>query len=275
MKVAFNTMFKNESKLLDVVLPIWSKYKIDLFVFYDDNSTDNSHEIIAKHLSSDRYQIINDHLPEFNESHQRQRMIDESIMRDVDIILTIDADELLTSTIVNDFDNFLNEYKTNDMLLFWYNSVNDSISYYRNDPSYTNNYRSFVLPVDKIGRLNSANFKYHTPRTPAVHLPKTYTKKYGVIHLQAANTRFYAIKQLWYKHHEFVKYGHSIEFINDRYDSVVNNFNFNPVKIDDELIEGIDIDLTVFDRLEEEKGYLDFIRKNYNEKLVTFGKQYL
>lgn len=275
MKVGFNTMFKNEARLLDVVLPIWSKYKIDLFVFYDDNSTDNSCEIISKHLSSDRFLIINDLLPSFNEGHQRQRMIDESIINGVDIILTIDADELLTSSIVNNFDEFLNEYKHNDMQLFWYNCVNDSISFYRNDPEYQNNYRTFVLPVDKIGRLNSANFKYHTPRTPAVHLPKTQTKKYGVIHLQAANTRFYAIKQLWYKHHELVKYGHSVEFINQRYDGVVNNFNFNPTKIDPELIGGINIDLSVFDRLEEEKGYLDFIKNNYNERLVTFGKQYL
>lgn len=275
MKVGFNTMFKNESKLLEVVLPIWSKYKIDLFVFYDDNSDDDSCEVIAKHLSSDRYMIINDKLPSFNEGHQRQRMIDESIINDVDIILSIDVDELLSSTIVNNFDEFLKEYETNDMLLFWYNSVNGSLDYYRNDPSYTNNYRSFVLPVTNIGRLNTAEYKYHTPRTPKVHLPKIISKKYGIIHLQAINTRYYAIKQLWYKHHEFVKYGHTVDFINNRYDGVVNGLDFNPIKIDDELIEGISVDVSVFDRLAEEKGYLDFIRENYNEKLITFGKQYL
>jgi len=275
MKVAFNTMFKNESKLLDAVLPIWVKYKVDLFVFYDDNSTDNSIEIIEKHLEKDRFIILNDKLESFNEGYQRQKMIDESIMSDVDIIFCIDTDELLSSTIVNDWDNFLNVYKTHDMQLFWYNSVNGSLKYYRNDPSYSNNYRTFVLPVGNIGRLNTSNFKYHTPRTPNVFLPKIFTKEYGVIHLQAIDTRYYAIKQLWYKHHEFVNYGHGVDFINDRYDPVVNNLQFNPTEIDKKLIDGIDLDLTIFNALEQEKGYLKFIHENYNDKLITFGQQFL
>ena len=264
MKVMFNTMFKNESKLLDVVLPIWSKYKIDMFVFYDDNSTDDSIEIIGKHLDKNRFIILNDKLPSFNESYQRQN-----------IIMSIDVDELLSSTIVNNWSEFLKNYQTHDMQLFWYNSVNDSIGYYRNDPSYSNNYRTFVLPVGNFGRLNTSNFKYHTPRTPQVFLPKSFSREYGVIHLQAVNTKYYAIKQLWYKHHEFVKYGHDIEFINDRYDPVVNNLQFNAAKIDERLIDGIDIDLSVFEILEKEKGYLNFIKEHYNENLITFGKQFL
>jgi len=275
MKVAFNTMFKNESRLLDVVLPIWSKYKVDLFVFYDDNSTDNSIEIIAKHLDKSRYVIFNDKLESFNEGYQRQKMIDESIQLDMDILLCIDVDELLTSTIVNDWDNFLEVYKTHDMELFWYNSVNDSLENYRNDPAYNSNYRTFVLPVTDIGRLNTSNYKYHSPRTPFVNLPKTRSKHYGVIHLQAISTRYYVIKQLWYKHHEFVNYGHSVEFINERYDPVINGLNFNQAKISEEMIDGITIDLSVFDKLEEEKGYLTFIKENYNEELITFGNEFL
>jgi hypothetical protein len=80
---------------------------------------------------------------------------------------------------------------------------------------------------------------------------------------------------LWYKHHELVNYGHSVEFINGRYDSVVNQFNFQPEQIDPKLIEGITFDVSVFDGLEEDKGYLKFIKENYNEGLVTFGKEFL
>jgi hypothetical protein len=275
MKVAFNTMFKNESKLLSAVLPIWSTYKIDLFVFYDDNSIDNSLEIIKTFLSPERYIIINDFLTSFNEGYQRQKMIDVSIMNDVDIIFSIDADELLTTSIIDDWDQFLMSYTEKDTQLFWYNSVNNSIEFYRNDPSYINNYRSFVLPTNNIGRLNTKEYKYHTPRTPQVFLPKDFSKKYGVIHLQAINTKYYAIKQLWYKHYEFVHYNHSVEMINNRYDSVINGLNFNPQKIDTSLIRGISIDANLFDDLEKEKGYLDFIHQNYNEKLITFGKNYL
>ena len=275
MKIAFNTMVKNEAKLLSVILPIWSTYKVDLFVFYDDNSNDNSIEVIKTLLPSERYIIINDFLPSFNEGYQRQKMIDISIMNNIDIIFSMDSDELLTTSIVNDWEEFLLSYNVKDTQLFWYNSVNYSIEYYRNDPSYVNNYRSFVLPTNNIGRLNTKEYKYHTPRTPNVFLPKDFSKKYGVIHLQAINTKYYVIKQLWYKHYEFVNYNHSVEMINNRYDSVVNNLNFNPQKIDDSLINGINIDASIFDGLEKEKGYLDFIHKHYNKNLITFGKNYL
>jgi hypothetical protein len=275
MSVAFNTMFKNEERLLSVVLPIWSKYPIDLFIFYDDNSTDNSVDIINELLEPNRFIIINDKLPKFNEGYQRQRMIEVSREKNVDIVIAIDCDELLSSNIIKDFNSFLKIYNRNNMLLFWYNLVNNDISLYRNDPSYTNNYRSFVLPLNNTGNLNKDNFKYHTPRTPNVNLPAILTKEYGVLHLQALNTKFYAIKQLWYKHHEFVNYGHSVQFINSRYDGVVNNLNFNPEKINHILIDGINISPNLYDGLEIEKGYLQFIYDNYNEDLITFGKEYL
>jgi hypothetical protein len=275
MITAFNTMFKNEEKLLSQVLKIWKTYPIDLFIFYDDNSTDNSIEVIKEHLPEDRFIIVNDHLPEFNEGYQRQKMIDTARENDVDIVFAIDCDELLTSNIVKDWDKFLDIYQTHNMHLFWYNSVNDSIYEYRNDPQYANNYRCFVLPLKHTGSLDVHAFKYHTPRTANVSLPMTYSNEYGVIHLQAINKRFYAIKQLWYKHHEFVKYGHSVEFINNRYDGVVNNFNFNEKHMTNKLVDGIDFDISVFDELEKEKGYLSFIRENYNEALITFGKEYL
>lgn len=275
MKVVFNTMFKNETVLLDAVLPIWIKYPIDLFIFYDDNSTDDSLSVIEKYLPKDRFIIINDKLPFFNESYHRQKMIDVSIENNADIILSIDVDELLTSTIVAEFDVFLNFYKKYDMRLFWYNVCNDSLKYYRNDPAYQNNYRTFVLPTRNIGRLDANDWKYHTPRTPTVTLPNIITKKYGVIHLQAINKKYYAIKQLWYKHYEFIKYGHTVEFINSRYDYVVNQLNFKDTEIDQKLIDGIVFDESIFNNLAVEKGYLKFIHEHYNEKLITFGKEFL
>ena len=276
MKTAFNTMFKNEESILPEILKIWKTYPIDLFIFYDDNSTDNSVNIIKEYLPSEKIIIVNDKLPTFNESYQRQKMIDISLENEVDIVFAIDCDELLTSSIVNNFDEFLEKYKTTDMWLFWYNCVNDTLLQYRNDSQYINNYRSFVLPLKNTGRLNVNDYKYHTPRTPHVNLPiREFTKEYGVIHLQAINRRFYAIKQLWYKHYEFVTYGHTVDFINSRYDVVVNNLNFDERYITNNLIDGIDFDISVFNNTEKEKEYLKFIHDNYNEELITFGKEYL
>jgi hypothetical protein len=96
-----------------------------------------------------------------------------------------------------------------------------------------------------------------------------------IIHLQSSNKKYYAIKQLWYKHHEFVKYDHDVQFINGRYDPVVNGLNFNPQFTPQNIIDGIDIDLSFFNGLEGEKGYVDFIKEHYNEELITFGKEYI
>ena len=194
----------------------------------------------------------------------------------VDIVLSIDCDELLTTNIVNNFDEFLNIYESKSMGLFWYNSVNNTLAQYRSDPQYASNFRTFVLPLKTyfITRYYTVEIS-HTPRVPHVTLQHSLSKEYGVLHLQAINTRFYALKQLWYKHHELVNYGHSVDLINSRYDSVVNQFNFQPEQIDPRLIEGITFDVSVFDGLEEDKGYLKFIKENYNEGLVTFGKEFL
>lgn len=275
MRTAFNTMFKNESNLLSEILKIWVTYPIDLFIFYNDNSTDNSVDIIKSFLPENRYIILNDNLDKFNEGYQRQKMLDISRENNIDLVFSIDCDELLTSNIIYDWEYFIAQYKQYNLNLFWYNSVNNDLKLYRNDPQYANNFRTFVLPLKHTGNLNTNEFKYHTPRVPNVNLQPAFTKEYGVIHLQAINRRYYAIKQLWYKHHEFVEYNHDVNFINNRYDPVVNNFNFNEQIIDNKLIEGINFDISIFDDLEKEKGYLKYILDNYNEKLITFGKEYL
>lgn len=275
MKTAFNTMFKNEERLFSEILKTWITYPIDLFVFYDDNSTDSSIDVIKKFIPSNRFIIINDKLDKFNESYQRQRMIDVSKEHGVDIVFSIDCDELLTSNIIKNWTAFLEVYNTTDAQLYWFNCVNDSLEKYRTDPQYKNNYRSFVLPLKHTGRLNPNDWKYHTPRTPYINLPKVMSNQCGVIHLQAVNRRFYAIKQLWYKHYEYLNYGHTVEFINSRYDVVVNNLNFEEKDMDKKLIENINFDISVFDNLEKDKGYLDFIHKHYNKSLVTFGEQYI
>jgi len=275
MKVALNTMVKNEGVTLKLVLPIWEKYEVDYYIFYDDNSTDDTVETIYNILPKEKVIIINDKLPEFNEGYYRQKMLDKSRELGVDYIISLDSDELLSSSITKDFKSFLSIYDTYDLYLFWYNVVEDGLMLYRSDSLYENNYRSFVLPVKHMGNLDTSQWKYHTPRTPVVTLPRTFTKDYGVIHLQSANKKYYAFKQLWYKHHELINYKHDITFINNRYDPVVNNLNFNPQFTPQNIIEGINIDLSFYDGLEEEKGYVKFIKDHYNEELITFGKEYI
>ena len=275
MKTSINAMFKNEEKLLSQILKIWQKYPIDYFVFYNDRSTDNSVNVIKSILPEHQYTIINCEIETFNESLARQKMLDVSRELNVDIMFSLDCDELFTSNIIKNWEKFLNHYKTTNVELFWYNCVNNSLNLYRCDPLYVSNYKSFVAPLKKTNNWNITEHKHHQPRLPYIDLPKAFTNQCGVLHLQALNRRYYAIKQLWYKHFEFVTYKHSIEFINNRYDLVVNNLQFNEKKINHKLIEYIEFDISIFDTLEKEKGYLDFVKTHYNPDLVTFGQEFL
>ena len=268
-------MVKNEEVMLSHVLPIWKNYPVDYFIFYDDNSTDNTNNIIYDLLPKEKVIILNDKLERFNEGYQRQKMIDESRNLGIDYVICLDADELLSSNIVNNFSSFIKNYETTDLYLYWYNVVNDTLSEHRTDPLYENNYRCFVLPLKHTGNLDVNLWQYHTPRTPNVNLPRSYTKEYGILHLQSSNKKYYALKQLWYKHYEHLNYGHGFDYINQRYDPVVNNLNFNEKITPFEIFKGINIDLSFMDGLEKTKGYIDYVKENYKEELITFGKEYI
>ena len=274
MVVHANIMTKNEELLLNELLPIWVNYPVDKFIFYNDNSIDGTVNTIKSHLG-DRAVIINDNLDEFNESHNRSRMLEYSRENGATHVIAMDCDELLSDNLVTNFNEVISMYDTKDVYLYWYNVVNNTLTETRNDPSYIQNHRSFILPLKHTGKMNLGLWKYHTPRTPQITLPKTMTKKYGVIHLQSINTKFYALKQLWYKHYEYVKYKHPVNFINQRYDPVVNNLDFMPIKTPKEILGNIQFDHKVYDEMCEHKGYLKFIKENYNKGLVTFGSEFI
>jgi hypothetical protein len=269
-------MVKDEAHLLRKVLPIWRTYPVEKFVFYDDGSRDDTRAVIETFLSESKYIVLSDsHRNSFNESFNRSRMLEYSRDSGAEFVFSIDADELLTSNFWSMWPTLRDRYLKQNILLYWFNVVEGSLKRIRQDPLYLNNYKSFVLPLRHTGKFNLDLYKYHSPRTPNVNLPVVGTRSVGVIHLQAINRKFYALKQLWYKHFEFVEYRHSVEFINKRYDPVVNNLNFNSHEIAPELVFGIDFDPLIYDTILEEKGYLKYIQNNYNDNLITFGAEYL
>lgn len=274
MNIHFNTMLKNEEHLLKEVLPIWSHYPINKFVFYNDDSTDNSIEIIFEILGKDRVHMIDNNKKSFNESYNRGSMLEYSRNDNADYVFCIDADELLSANFIEDFNEIIKVYEHFNLNLYWYNVVENTLNKIRQDPLYIHNYRTFILPVKHTDKFDLNNWKYHVPRTPAVHLPVQHTKEYGVIHLQAINKKFYTIKQLWYKHHEFIKFQHSINEINNKYDPVVNNLNFCSINTPYKIIKNIKFDSTVYEKMLDSKEYYKFVVDNYNEKLITFGKEY-
>lgn len=278
MKVHANIMVKNEEILLKHILPIWKDYPIDEFVFYNDLSTDATAEVIKDVLGEKATILENKEQVVFNESHNRSMMLEYSRAAGADYAICIDADELISASMLDNFGSILSANSKVNIQYFWYNVVGGDLKNYRQDPLYRQNYRTFVLPMANTGKFDMSQWKYHTPRTPPVNLPQIKTQKVGFLHLQSMNERFYALKQLWYKHFEFVNYNHTVEFVNSRYDIVVNGLDFNPQPTPEDIISGIVLPDGLndsFDEMEKAKGYKDFIQKNYNEELVTFGKKYL
>jgi glycosyltransferase involved in cell wall biosynthesis len=273
MKVQANVMIQNEALILPHVYEYWKDYPIDKWVFYDDNSSDNTAEVI-KSLFKDKSFVFEGKRAEFNESHNRSQMLEFSRDSGADFVLSIDADELLSTSWLENWESVTQNSSRFDVEYYWYNVVG-TVRKIRQDPMYRNNYRTFLLPMSKTGKFDMTQYKYHTPRTPPVELEKATCKDAGVIHLQSINTRYYALKQLWYKHYEYKTWNHSTEFINNRYDPVVNNLNFMEQDTPEYIYSGIEFDASVYDQMEETKGYRKFILENYNEELVTFGKEYL
>ena len=103
MNAYANVMIKDEAILLPEVYKQWKNYPIDHWVFYNDNSSDNTEEVI-RDLFGERATILNDKLEKFNESHNRSRMLEYS--RDkTEFVVCIDADELMSSDLLSNWED--------------------------------------------------------------------------------------------------------------------------------------------------------------------------
>lgn len=273
MKVYANVMVQNEAIILPHVFEYWNEYPVDKWVFYDDNSTDDTIQVIKDNFG-DKAKVFSSKDPKFNESKNRSTMLEFSRESGADLALAIDADELLSANMINAWSAVTRSCMEYDIHLYWYNVVG-SIAKIRQDPLYLNNYRNFFISLKACDKFNMGLYKYHTPRLPNVNLDKLYTQDIGVIHLQSINKRYYALKQLWYKHYEKITWGHSIQEINGKYDPVINNLNFQEANTPDNIMGQIDFDASVYDEIEKSKGYKQFILDNYDEQLITFGKEFL
>jgi hypothetical protein len=273
MTVHANVQVKDEEILLKEVIPIWKTYPVDHWVFYNDNSSDRTVEVINDLLGSAATILTSDRIV-FNESHNRSAMLEHSRDNNANFVIAIDADELMSDNMVKSFDRVLELNSKYNIHYYWFNVV-DSLGYIRQDPLYVNNFRTFILPLGKTAKFDMSQWKYHTPRCPPVSLPSIATKDIGFIHLQSINRQFYALKQLWYKHFEHKEYNHSVEQINNRYDPVVNKLNFQEIKTPDLILGDIKFDAKVYNDLAEIKGYKKYILENRVEELITFGGEYL
>ena len=274
MKVHINCQVKNEELILDHVLPFWQEYDVDEFVFLDDRSTDNTPEVIGDFLGEEAT-ILSPVTDMFHEAKNRSAMLEYSRSKDADIVISIDADELLSHSTIHDWGWVMDNALKFHLYTYQYNVVN-SLNEFRQDPSYFRNYRDFFFPMNHAGKFDLSLDRYHTPRTPPITgLHRETFDGVGFIHLHALNVRFYALKQLWYKVYEYKNYGKSIEEINALYDPVVNGLEFQPMPTPENIVSDWKFDASVFDAIEKQRGYRDYIIEHGVDELITFGKDYL
>lgn len=269
-KVIANVMIQNEALILPEVHKYWKDYPVDEWVFYNDCSTDNTLEVINDLFPDAK--VFNNTDTNFSETRNRGTMFEYSRNANADYVLAIDADELLSANLVANWDDVLTEEEESQ--LYWYNVVG-SMNWIRQDHSYLENYRTFFVPVKKALMFNPTDHMYHTPRTPRTMVPVTQRKDVGVIHLQAINKRYYALKQLWYKHYEVKTWDKPINYVNAMYDNVVNHFNFMPKPTPADILGDLEFNADIYDEIEQAKGYRDYILANLIPQLVTFGREFL
>lgn len=277
MNIHANVQVKDEARLLEEVLPEWMEYPIDKFVFLDDNSTDGTWEVIEEMCDPGRFELCFtfDASMKYSESRNRGCMLECSRDAGADIVISLDADELLTDPLIDNFDSIMKAALDARLMMFQWN-VAGSMSMYRQDNAYFKNYRDFIFPMKRTGKFDYSLTEYHSPRTPPIDAPvQLLADEIGFVHLQALNVRFYALKQLWYKTYEYVNYGKSVDDINAAYDPVVNGLDFCAIPIPYGVIGWDDIDPTIFDRIAEDRKYVEQIKKHSVPELITFGKEYL
>jgi hypothetical protein len=273
LNIVINCLVKNEAILLSSVLPIWKHYPVNKFVFYDDGSTDETAEVIDRVLDSRAVIIRGEIGARFNEAEFRGQMLRRSASI-ADLVLSLDADEVLSANFFDHISEMFRLSANYQCRVRWYNLVS-SVNYFRTDHAYRTNFVQALARPSAVA-FNANAMRYHEcTRLPQPHNPIKLLDGLGVIHLQALNLRFYVLKQLWYKHFEFSVYGKSVDEINSLYDPVVNNLKFSPRVVPRNVLGDFTFDPTVFDKVEQVKGYLSYIKRNFNSALVTFGSEFL
>ena len=273
MNIHANVQVKNEEVLLSAVLPIWKEYPIDRWVFYDDDSADKTSSLIRDVLGEKAFIIEGDE-SRYNPIKNRSMMLEHSRETGASHVVTLDADELISSNIVNEFIKMVDISSKYNVLYYTYDAVAD-LYHHRKDSTYENNFKNFIFPLSHAGKFTDEGMRAHSIKTPPVYLPPTFTRDAGIIHLSSISERYYALKNLLCKHRDYNEYLMSVGELNSIYDTKVNNLRLNVEATPEKITKGITFYASIFDEVAEAKGYKEYIIENSVPDLITFGKEYL
>jgi hypothetical protein len=74
---------------------------------------------------------------------------------------------------------------------------------------------------------------------------------------------------------EYKDYKKPVDVINAKYDPVINGLDFCEIDTPKEVIGDWIFDASVFEKILEERKYIEYIKEYGVDELITFGREYL
>ena len=270
MSVFANVLVQDDATLLSSTLQLWKEYDVDKWIFHDAGSTDDTADIISDILGS-RAVIIDENDTLKGSSARQQSLLAYSKENAADFIVSLAPAELLSRSLVDNFQAVLDMHTRHGIFCYWYHILGD-MGHIRQDAPMIKDYRMAIFDVRAIEDLKNSDHDQHMPR---VNLPSVVTRDIGIINLESMDKEYYALKKLHLKHREYKELKSSAFEINNRYDTAVNGLNFIKEPVSEKITADIDFDISVFGKLKKEKNFKEYILENKVEDLITFGTEYL
>lgn len=267
MKIVALLIFKNEENYLASYISSITNIA-ETLVALDDESTDNSVEIVKKYAKN-KIKVILQKAPKktMDEPVGKLRQSCLEIGRETGgtHFICLDADEAFTSQFKKNANNYLTKMKPGDKLfLQWLTMWNSSNSYIDDKSVWSNNYKDFIFFDD--GKVDFQNIAIHEPRTPykegvgnSIRIP---IKDGAVFHWQFVPQRYFQIKQAYYRCYELVQ-GKDYREINGTFKITHNRPFIKMKKVPSEWYE--DLLLPTFSKINSSNNFYDRIIKYFDE----------
>lgn len=212
--------FKNEERFLPTYLSTITKIT-DQIIAVDDNSTDNSFEIM-KNAGAILYSWNKDKMKYgWAELGIRNTLLELGRENKGEYFVILDADETFTYPFIDIHKKVLNQLRPGQKIMMQWLAMWKSVNHYREDNSiWSNNYKDFIFRDDKKSKYPEVWM--HTPRTPGRYSNKNedlvLNPKYGaVMHFQFSDWINFQLKQCWFKMSELIKEPNNVYNINQKY----------------------------------------------------------
>lgn len=227
---------KNEEWILDQCLSTLSEI-CDVIFVADQSSTDNTTEVVCKYKKC--ILIKNENF--FHDNSIRWKLLDlaRSAYLGTNVIFNIDADEIISANILNEFNVIEELAPGQSMLMQWINLWGSSVTFRDDCSVWSNSYKHFIFKDDKKHSFNKdIVLNDHTGR-----IPFEYSKNFviqnslKILHYQFLDLKRMKSKQRFYRATELVR-GLNPHLINQKYIYTRDLNNVGLSKIKDEWIKG-------------------------------------